>query len=1150
MPGRGADKMVSPLNGGTQEADALAHWLCGVTKGWTTRQLAAQFRYGRNQWSEFRKGTKLIPSYLLQDLLTALIKSPQLRQLQLQKGTELLEAAEAAARARSVGAAEKPTGTALELQLRLDDARQGEIAAKDALHGTSRLVSMLLGMVSSLDQRCKELERGRQGEAFQGMQDELAKTTALLNLTNDRLNEAQRERTEAEELRLIAEQRAAQYLLVIEAMSRPTVSSAAACQPMATLSAGDKDLGQLPLQPRLWEYKLVLEAADEELATHRARMSAARQQMGIPAPAVAGTKPARRGTTNGAQHRPMRPRPPVQPHIWGSVPPRNSKFTGRTDLLELLDHHLQQGTAAVLPHALQNMGGVGKTQLAIEYAYRHQRDYKVVWWIPAERPEQIAQALVELAQRLWLGSSTEVNIAVPAVLEALRTGRPYSNWLLIFDNAECPDQVRQYFPSDGPGRILVTSRNPSWQWVASSLEVDVFSREESRELLRRSDPPLEDDEANALAAALGDLPLALEQAAAWRAETGMPTSAYLDLLESKRVELLEIMQPPGYPLHIAAAWHVSLDHLQTHNPVTLQLLQICSYFAPEPISRSIFSGLGESTITPDLNRALRDPARLARALREANRYSFARLDHRTSSLQIHRLVQLVLQNRMSPEQRSCMRQGAHTLLAASDPRVPADPSSWPRYAELHGHVLASEAIKSDQPRVRQLVHNIARYLYNWGGHDPSLEFSGKAWQVWRDVFGEEDQQTLLMGLWLGNVTWAAGRFDEAAWLAAHLTRVYESTAPADGHDTREDALHALQFEAAVHRAGGRFAAGAELDRIAYERARRVFGEDDPVTLDIAHNFAVSLRHTGDFREALQLDQRTIDLKRRLLGGDDQRLLITKLGLATDIRETGDYAGGRKLHESTCAAYQAAFGSDNPSTIEAVRQLSESCRKEGDYARSLELASDAHTQLVCRYPRAHPRSLDAALTLSVALRQSGDLEEARSCGVEVCEGYRQVYGPLHPHVLSADIDLAVTLRLLGMAEEAHLLDEAALADLSEQLGEGHPTALACAINLASDLAALGSHDHAHQRGRATLELCRTSLGEDHPTTLACAGNLALDLIRTGADAEGRALREDTLERMERVLDRTRHQPSSGTPHPATVQLRENRRANCDIDPLPL
>ncbi|MFD0512381.1 NB-ARC domain-containing protein [Streptomyces aureus] len=124
---------------------------------------------------------------------------------------------------------------------------------------------------------------------------------------------------------------------------------------------------------------------------------------------------------------------------------------------------LQEGTTAVLPEALQGMGGVGKSQLAVEYVYRHLNEYQIVWWIPAEQPQQIRQFLVQLANRLGLNvGSGEANTAVPAVIEALRVGEPFKNWLLIFDNAEDPESVREFFPTNGPGRILVTSRNAQW----------------------------------------------------------------------------------------------------------------------------------------------------------------------------------------------------------------------------------------------------------------------------------------------------------------------------------------------------------------------------------------------------------------------------------------------------------------------------------------------------------------------------------------------------------------------------------------------------------------------------------------------------------------------------------------------------------------
>jgi hypothetical protein len=353
------------------------------------------------------------------------------------------------------------------------------------------------------------------------------------------------------------------------------------------------------------------------------------------------------------------------PAVWGNIPPRNPNFTGREGLLEELHQRLQRkGATAVLPHALHGMGGVGKSLLAVEYLYRRMAEYDVVWWIPAERTAQISLSLVELASRLGIRSDrtgSDVTSTVAAVLESLRTG-PYSNWLLVFDNAESPEAVRPFFPASGTGSILITSRSPQWASLARPLEVDVFQREESKELLCLRSPEISDEDADRLADALGDLPLAIEQAAAWHAETGMRVTEYLRLLHEKRLDLLQGTAPRDAQHPVIAAWNISLDQLETKNPAAYQLLQVCSFYAPEPITRELFTGAPREPIAPELDAALQDPIRLGQAIREIGRYSLARFHHRTNSLQMHRLVQAALLFRMTEEDRAAMRRGAHLHL--------------------------------------------------------------------------------------------------------------------------------------------------------------------------------------------------------------------------------------------------------------------------------------------------------------------------------------------------------------------------------------------------------------------------------------------------------------------------------------------------------
>jgi hypothetical protein len=184
-------------------------------------------------------------------------------------------------------------------------------------------------------------------------------------------------------------------------------------------------------------------------------------------------------------------------------------FTGREALLEELRAGLTGAVTVVLPHALHGLGGVGKTQVAIEYAYRNMSSYDVVWWIPADQPELVRSSLAALAPHLGLPpvATSGVQDAANAVLDSLRRGKPYSRWLLIFDNADQPEDINKLIPR-GPGQALVTSRNHRWQGIVGTIPVNVFSRAESVEFLAKRVPKaITSSAADQLAEELATCPL-------------------------------------------------------------------------------------------------------------------------------------------------------------------------------------------------------------------------------------------------------------------------------------------------------------------------------------------------------------------------------------------------------------------------------------------------------------------------------------------------------------------------------------------------------------------------------------------------------------------------------------------------------------------
>ncbi|MFD7711595.1 FxSxx-COOH system tetratricopeptide repeat protein, partial [Streptomyces sp. NPDC059786] len=832
------------------------------------------------------------------------------------------------------------------------------------------------------------------------------------------------------------------------------------------------------------------------------------------------------------------PRPP-KPTVWGNMPPRNLVFTGRDELLSALERGLRSGPTAVLPHALHGMGGVGKSQLALEYLYRHASEYDLVWWIPAERPTQIQQAFVELSRRMHLRVTPEAITAVPAVLEALRTGHPYSRWLLVFDNAESPNAVQEYFPSapeGGPaGSVIVTSRNPQWNTLAHPLEVDVFTRHESIQLLRRRNPDLADDDANMLADILGDLPLAVEQASAWRAETGMPPGEYVRVFEEKRAELMAVSPPPQYEETVATAWNVSLDHVETKNAGALQLLQLCSYFAPEPISRQFFSNSVAEPIAPELDLIFADPIRLSRAIREISRYSLAKIDHRTNSIQMHRLVQAVLVARMSVERRERFQHGAHLLLAANAPNNPRDPQNWPRFGELFPHVIVSQATTSTNRNVRQMVHNVAEYLYRWGDHAAALDFTGQVHKEWLEKFGEDDPQTLLIGQRLRFVLWRVGRYAEASELGERML----TTLAAAGPEMEEEYLKVKGQVASDRRVSGDFRGALEYDEDVYAHAVRSFGDDDPTTLTHAFNLAVCLRVHGDYRRALQLDENVWRLRVQMFGADSPQALASEASVALDRQELGEYNRALRMCTENADKTQALLGETQLETYRSKARLGVAQRKAGLHAEAAKNTNIALTALTERYGERAPDVLQISLNYSIDLRQTGKLQEAVQRCQRTRDLYKETLGADHPQTVSADADLAVTLRELNRVDEARKLNESALARFESLLGETHPNALATAVNLANDMFAQGDSTGAHALDRRTLEKVQEQLGDTHPTALVLQVNLAIDLRALKQTEEAQALHREACTAIKETL---------GADHPAYQDALEWRRANCDIDPM--
>ena len=360
------------------------------------------------------------------------------------------------------------------------------------------------------------------------------------------------------------------------------------------------------------------------------------------------------------------------PRMW-NIPARNPGFTGRDDLLEALRERLLAGDRAVV-QALHGMGGVGKTQLAAEYAHRFAGSYDLAWWVDSEQGGLIGDQFAALGVALGCvhaGTGTDVVRAV--VLAELRErGR----WLVVFDNAENPADVTPWLP--GGGHVLITTRANGWAEVAAPGRGGRAGPGRVGDDLAGPGGRARRGRADRLAAELGDLPLAVAQAAGFMAETGMAAEEYLSLLRTRAGQLLEYGAPGSCRRSLAAATQLTADQLAREDPAAAELAILCAFLAPEPIPGDLFTGAA-SELPGDLAARAADPLAWWQTLARLARQSLVRIDHR--GLVMHRLTQAILRDHLTPDQATITRTRTEAILAASNPGDPTNPGTWPRWAQ-------------------------------------------------------------------------------------------------------------------------------------------------------------------------------------------------------------------------------------------------------------------------------------------------------------------------------------------------------------------------------------------------------------------------------------------------------------------------------------
>ncbi|UOX93554.1 FxSxx-COOH system tetratricopeptide repeat protein [Amycolatopsis sp. FBCC-B4732] len=613
-----------------------------------------------------------------------------------------------------------------------------------------------------------------------------------------------------------------------------------------------------------------------------------------------------------------------------NIPARTVIFTGRDELLIGLRTALCAGQPAVV-QAMNGMGGVGKTTTAIEYAHRHAEDYDVAWWVPSEDSDLVIGHLADLAQALDLSTGQDSPAVAVARLRGALQSR--SRWLVVFDNAEDPAALRPLLPAGG-GHVIITSRNPDWDDIGASLSVREFARPESVELLRARCDRLSEADADRIADALGDLPLAVNQAARLLATTGLTAEGYCELLDERIHELMARHEKgSSYPVSLTAAWTVSFDQLARDNPAALNTLTMVAWLAPEPVPLTLLTHQ-----RGDAGATARDPLAFADVTTVLRSRGMAEVT--TTTIQLHRLPAALLRASTrddvvtEDDRDSTWPVTAVRLLLAGLPDNPwANPPSWPRWRELLPHLLfvcapqrAWRRVTSD---VAYLLDRTASYLQTRGDPRAAVPLFQRGYVLSRDLLGEDHPNT----------------FTSAGNLALDLREL------------------------------GEYQRARELDEDTLARSQRVLGVDHPSTLTSAGNLALDLSQLGEYQRARELNEDTLARSQRVLGVDHPSTLISACNLAADLRELGEYQRACELDEDTLARSQRVLGVDHPSTLISAGNLAISLRELGEYQRACELDEDTLARFKRVLGEDHPHTLTAAGNLAADLRKLGEYQRA-------------------------------------------------------------------------------------------------------------------------------------------------------------------------------
>ncbi len=624
---------------------------------------------------------------------------------------------------------------------------------------------------------------------------------------------------------------------------------------------------------------------------------------------------------------PTPPMPARSAALWRVPSRRNPFFTGREAVLARLHSLLHSGkTAALSPVlALSGLGGVGKTQTALEYAYRYRDDYAAVLWAKADTYENLLSDLAALARVLGLPeqSQQDQGRVVQAVTGWLSEQR---NWLLILDNIEDLLLLHEMLPAGSQGHVLVTTRAQVTGTVAQRIDLEEMEIEEGvLFLLRRTkalgpDAPLaeapaaEYQRARKIVELVDGLPLALDQAGTYIEETGCGLGGYLERYQAQRATLLNRRGSlvVDHPESVGATLSLSFGQVQQLNPAAADLLRLCAFLDPDTIPQELFPVA--DGLDPALQSVVANPWALDDALAALRRYSLIRRDPATRTLSVHRLVQVMLRDSMDEQTQRLWAERAVRAISRAFPDV-HEPASWLACQRCWPQALVGVAlIEHWEMRSREAGHllkHAGAYLQRVRVDYAQAEHLFKqAFVMYRRVLGPEHLDLASCMNKLAVLYRYEKKYERAERLHRRALLIRERALGA----VHPDVGTSLNNLAVLYMDQHRNEEAEQLCLRGLAIREQVWGPEHPEVAISLHNLASFYEEQGKHNQAEALHLRALTIREKMLGPDHPDVGTTLNHLANLYRDQGRYAQAEEFYHGALAIQSRALGPEHPHTL--------------------------------------------------------------------------------------------------------------------------------------------------------------------------------------------------------------------------------------------